>query len=122
MTATIQKSSKEGKNQNEFKITAEEGAFEFLPDDVITIEQQELSFWNQLTGSVSYGFSFAGGNSNTLNSSLGADVAFNTEKNSIRLATSSNLTPKPMPRTQAVSPSTRNMDGRLQGNGLQLDF
>ena len=89
VTATIQKSSKEGKNQNEFKITAEEGAFEILPDDVIAIEQQELSFWNQLTGSVSYGFSFAGGNSNTLNSALGADVGFNTEENSIRLATSS---------------------------------
>jgi putative salt-induced outer membrane protein YdiY len=50
-----------------------------------------LSFWNQLTGSIDYGFSFTGGNSNTLNSSLGADVAFKTEKNSIRLATSSQL-------------------------------
>src|SRR5213075_2300048 len=76
---TIQKTGGETQTQNEFKISAEAGAFDIPPDDVITIEQQELSFWNQLTGSVSYGFSFAGGNSNTLNSSLGADVAFNTE-------------------------------------------
>ena len=56
---------------------------------IIRIQQQEASFWKQLTGSVNYGFSFAGGNSKNVNSSLSADVGFNTEKNTVRLSTSS---------------------------------
>ena len=58
------------------------------PSDVIVIDQHEQSFWNQLTGSISYGFGFASGNNST-NSSLAADVAFNTTRNSIKVATSS---------------------------------
>src|SRR5690242_5812381 len=57
--------------------------------EIITNHPQEVSFWNQLTGSVNYEFSFAGSNSRTVNSSLGADAGFSTEKNAIRLATSS---------------------------------
>lgn len=58
------------------------------PSDVIVIDQREQSFWNQLTGSISYGFGFASGNNST-NSSLAADVAFSTTRNSIKVATSS---------------------------------
>src|SRR5262249_9636835 len=53
-----------------------------------TIDQREGSFWNQLTGSVNYGFGFASGNNST-NSSLSADVAFSTAKNSVLLTSSS---------------------------------
>jgi putative salt-induced outer membrane protein YdiY len=55
---------------------------------VITIDQREASFWNQLKGSIDYGFGFASDNNST-NSSLGAEVAFHTTNNSIGLATSS---------------------------------
>jgi putative salt-induced outer membrane protein YdiY len=82
--------AKEGSHESgkEFKIVAEESAVEVSPSDVITIGQREGSFWNQLTGSISYGFGFASGNNST-NSSLGADVAFRTAKNSVQLATTS---------------------------------
>jgi putative salt-induced outer membrane protein YdiY len=72
-----------------FKIvTSESAAVELEPSEVITIGQREISFWNQLTGSINYGFGFASGNKST-NSSLGADVAYRTDKNSIRVTTSS---------------------------------
>ena len=71
-----------------FKIIESGAALEIGPSEVISIGQREGNFWNQLTGSINYGFSFASG-SNTTNSSLGADVAFRTSKNSVKLATSS---------------------------------
>jgi putative salt-induced outer membrane protein YdiY len=70
------------------KIVAEGTAVDVAPSDVIAIGQREVSFWNQLTGSISYGFDFSSGNTATT-SSLSADVAFRTTKNSVQLATSS---------------------------------
>jgi putative salt-induced outer membrane protein YdiY len=58
------------------------------PFEVIAVGQRESSLWNQLTGSVNYGFGFSSGNKQA-NSSLAADVAFRTTKNSVQLATSS---------------------------------
>jgi putative salt-induced outer membrane protein YdiY len=71
-----------------FKIAAAGSAIEVRPSEVIAIGQREGNFWNQLTGSINYGFGFASGNNST-NSSLGADVAFRTSKNSVQLAASS---------------------------------
>jgi putative salt-induced outer membrane protein YdiY len=71
-----------------FKIIVTGAAVEVKPSEVITIRQREGIFWNQLTGSINYGFGFSGGN-NTTNSSLGADVAFRTTKNLVQLTTSS---------------------------------
>lgn len=76
----------EGKQQ--FKIVTDDSTLEVPPSEVITIDQRESSFWNQLTGSIDYGFGFASGNNST-NSSLGASVAFYTAKNSISLASTS---------------------------------
>ena len=70
------------------KIVAEGTAVDVAASDVIAIGQREVSFWNQLTGSISYGFDFSSGNTATT-SSLSADVAFRTTKNSVQLATSS---------------------------------
>lgn len=75
----------EGKN---FTIAADEKSVETASSSVITISQREGSFWNQLTGSVSYGLSFAGGN-NSSNSSLAADVGYRTARNAVQLATTS---------------------------------
>jgi putative salt-induced outer membrane protein YdiY len=72
----------------QFKIVAEGTAVDVAPSDVIAIGQREVSFWNQLTGSISYGFDFSSGNTATT-SSLSADVAYRTAKNSVQLATSS---------------------------------
>ena len=72
----------------EFKIIAESSALKVSPSEIIAIGQREGNFWNQLTGSLNYGFSFASGNTAT-DSSLGADVAFRATKNSVQLATTS---------------------------------
>jgi putative salt-induced outer membrane protein YdiY len=71
-----------------FKVVATGVAIEVKPSEVIAIGQREGSIWNQLTGSVNYGFSFASGNSAT-SSSLGGDVAFRNTKNSVAVATTS---------------------------------
>jgi putative salt-induced outer membrane protein YdiY len=71
-----------------FKIISTGVAIEVKPSEVIAIGQREGSIWDQLTGSVNYGFSFSSGNSAT-SSSLGADVAFRNTKNSVSVATTS---------------------------------
>ena len=88
VTGFIEKELAPRDDERDFKIIAEGKSVEVSPLEVINIGQREGSFWNQLTGSISYGFGFASGN-NTTNSSLAADVAFRTAKNSIQLATTS---------------------------------
>jgi len=73
---------------DQFQIVGASSTIEVKPSEVIEIQQRETSFWDQLTGSVDYGFSYSSGRSST-NSSLGADVAHSTEKNTVQLATSS---------------------------------
>jgi len=77
-----------GDHAKDFHIIAEGSGVEVASSDVIAIGQRERSFFDQLTGSISYGFGFASGNNST-NSSLAADVAFRTSKNSVQLATTS---------------------------------
>lgn len=88
VTGFISKERDSGKGNRDFKIVASASSGDVSSSEVILIGQRESSFWKQLTGSVSYGFGFASGNSAT-NSSLAADVAFSTTKNSVKLATSS---------------------------------
>lgn len=72
----------------EFQIVAASSTIQIKPTEVIAIEQHEVSFLEQLTGSVNYGLSFSSGNSAT-NSSLGASVAYTGQKNSVQLSTTS---------------------------------
>jgi putative salt-induced outer membrane protein YdiY len=88
VTGFISKNDGKGGSSNELKIIAEGAAVDVPSSDVIAIGQREVSFWNQLTGSISYGFDFSSGNTATT-SSLSADVAYRTAKNSVQLATSS---------------------------------
>lgn len=88
VTGFISKNDGKGGSSNELKIIAEGAAVDVPSSDVIAIGQREVTFWNQLTGSISYGFDFSSGNTATT-SSLSADVAFRTAKNSVQLATSS---------------------------------
>jgi len=90
VTGTIEKRAEPPTNEErDFSVTGDESPVEAKALDVIRVQPQERSFWNQLTGSINYGFSFTGGNSRTVSSSLGASAGFNNEKNAVRLATSS---------------------------------
>jgi putative salt-induced outer membrane protein YdiY len=55
---------------------------------VIGIEQQETSVWNQLSGSLDFGFSFASGN-NTTDNSLALNLNYRTQRNLFSLDGSS---------------------------------
>jgi putative salt-induced outer membrane protein YdiY len=88
VTGFISKELTPGDERKDFKIIASGVDVSVDPAEVIGIGQREGNFWNQLTGSINYGFGYASGN-NATNSSLSADVAFRTAKNSVSLATSS---------------------------------
>jgi putative salt-induced outer membrane protein YdiY len=75
-------------SDKDFRIVETSSTMDVKPTEVIAIQQHETSFWDQLTGSINYGFSFSSGNSST-NSSLGANVGYSTAKNSIQLASTS---------------------------------
>ena len=88
VTGYITKEINSAEREKDFKIIAQGAALKVSPSEVITVAQRENSFWNQLTGSVNYGFGFSSGNKQA-NSSLAADVAYRAAKNSVQLATSS---------------------------------
>ena len=75
----------------EFQVLADGGTVRVKSQQVIAIRHREVSFWNQLTGSVNYGLSFSSGSSgnSSINSSLGASVAYYAAKNSVTLSTTS---------------------------------
>lgn len=88
VTGRITKEANTADPENDFKITVHGSVLKASPSEVITVAQQENSFWNQLTGSVNYGFGFSSGNKQA-NSSLGADVTYRAAKNSVQLAAGS---------------------------------
>src|ERR1700716_1417644 len=75
VTGFISREGTPADNDKGFMITEIGTAVEVTPSDVISIGQREGNFWNQLTGSIDYGFGFASGNNSTY-SSLSADIAF----------------------------------------------
>lgn len=88
-----------GVEGEEFQVIAGGGTVRVKSPEVILIQQREVSFWNQLTGSVNYGFSFSSDNK-SINSSLGASVAYYTAKSFTSLALTSQFD------TQANAPNT----------------
>jgi putative salt-induced outer membrane protein YdiY len=88
VTGFIGENVTSGESNKNFKIVAEGEAVQVFPSEVVAIGQREAGFWNQLTGSISYGFNFASGNNSTT-SSLASDVSFRTAKNSVQVAGSS---------------------------------
>jgi len=88
VTGYINKEIHSAETGKDFNIIAESSTVQVSPLEVIAVGQRENSFWNQLTGSVNYGFGFASGNKQA-NSSLAADVAFRTTNTLVQLATSS---------------------------------
>jgi putative salt-induced outer membrane protein YdiY len=121
LIAGIQTLNPEAGGEQQFQIVAEDQSIRAAPGAVITMEQREVSFWNQLVGDVNYGFSFASGNHST-NSSLGADVGFKGAVNSLKLATSSQFdSQKSAPNTNRFtfdSEYDRTLTARWIASGL----
>jgi putative salt-induced outer membrane protein YdiY len=88
LTGVLQQEHGDNQEETIFRVLTSGTPVDVSPTEVIVIGQQESHVWDQLTGSISYGFGFASGNSAT-NSSLASNVAFEGKKNSIALAGSS---------------------------------
>lgn len=88
LTGVISKKATTDASGNNFEVLAKGSVLHVRQSDVINIDQREASFWNQLTGSVDYGFSFTSDGAN-LSSALSADVAYSSSTNEVALATSS---------------------------------
>jgi len=88
LTGIINKTAASSPSGIDFQIVSGKSVIRLRQSEVTRIQQREVSFWNQLAGSINYGFSFASASSAT-SSSLGADVAYRTPKNAVQLATSS---------------------------------
>ena len=88
VTGLICKVARRVNKGEQFEISEAGSILRVPAKDVISIKQKEQALWNQLTGSVNYGFGFASGASST-NSSLSADVLFNGAKNSARASAGS---------------------------------
>jgi putative salt-induced outer membrane protein YdiY len=121
VTGSIGRLAPASDSAGEFQIVAQDSTIEVKPSEVIAIQQHEVSFWNQLTGSINYGLSFTSGNSST-NSSLGANVAYTTEKNSVQLNTTSQFDSqskgKNTNRFTFDSQYERTLTGRWSAGGL----
>src|SRR5215469_2203454 len=65
VTGFISKGTSGEQGSEDFKIISSGSALNVVTPDVIVIDQRESSVWNQLTGSISYGFGFASGNNST---------------------------------------------------------
>src|SRR5207247_6803504 len=115
LTGMINKPATPRDRTKNVRVVAEESTVEVKPLEVIAIEQREGSFWNQLTGSINYGFSFASG-SNSTNSSLGADAAFDTARTQCSSPPVRNLIRKPTARTLTALPSIRGTEGHSPTN------
>ncbi len=87
----IEKIGGEKATKSEFRIISDAASLKVSQLEIITIQQREGSFWKQLTGSIDYGFSFTGDNSQAT-SSLSGDVAYNAPVYAIDLSTSSQIT------------------------------
>jgi hypothetical protein len=71
-------------------IAGAESTVTTAPSEVVLIQPRKESFWDQLDGSVSYGFTFTGDN-NQASSALSATVGYTGNKNAVQVSTSSQL-------------------------------
>jgi putative salt-induced outer membrane protein YdiY len=99
VTGLIERVGDKGVSGGEVRIVADHSAVTVKQPEVVGIQQRDTSFWNQLTGSIDYGFSFTGDNSQTT-SSLSADVAYYARADAVELSTSSQL------NRQSTGPNT----------------
>ena len=79
-TGLIKKIPATSEEKNDFTISSTGSVVEVQRGEVVTLQSMEKSRWNQLKGSIDYGFSFASGNNQT-QSSFGADAEYRGERN-----------------------------------------
>ena len=79
-TGLIKKKSESGQDKNDFTISTAGNVVECSRAEVVTLQAMEKSRWNQATGSIDYGFSFASGNKQT-QSSFSAQAEYRGERN-----------------------------------------
>jgi len=79
-TGLIKKEPPSGEDKNDFTISTPGNVVERRRSEVVTMESMEKSRWDQLKGSIDYGFDFASGNSQT-QSSFAADAQYHGERN-----------------------------------------
>jgi len=77
-----------GQAVEKLEIIADQQNVKVSQSQVILIQQRDVSFWKQLTGSINYGFTFTGDN-NQIASSFSANVAYNGPVNSVQLSATS---------------------------------
>ncbi len=73
-----------------FRITSYRTTLVVSQPEIIAIEQREVTFLHQLKGSVSYGFDFASEGQH-VTSSFAGDVSYETSRNSVKLASTSQI-------------------------------
>ena len=88
LTGIIERTATSEASAKNFEIVSGKNKLRVGASDVTMIQQREKSFWDQLTGSVNYGFSFTSASS-AVSSSLGSDVTYRTSKNIVQLASTS---------------------------------
>ena len=81
-TGLIKKEPPSDEEKNDFTISAPDNVVERRRAEVVTLQSMEKSRWNQMKGSIDYGFSYASGNSQT-QSSFAADAEYHGERNSV---------------------------------------
>ena len=79
-TGLIKKEPPSDEDKNDFTISAPDNVVERRRAEVVTLQSMEKSRWNQMKGSIDYGFSYASGNSQT-QSSFGANAEYRGERN-----------------------------------------
>ena len=79
-TGLIKKEPPSSEETNDFTISTTGNVVERKRAEVVTLQSMEKSRWNQMKGSIDYGFSYASGNSQT-QSSFAADAEYHGERN-----------------------------------------
>jgi putative salt-induced outer membrane protein YdiY len=88
VVGVMEKSPTQENSGKDIALVTPDSKLELTQREVIGLQQREQNFWEQLTGSIDYGFSFTSANSH-INSSLGLNVAYYTPRNDVQLAASS---------------------------------
>lgn len=88
LTGTIEAEQEDQETKGGFAVQSSRADTRARRSEVVSMVPAEDSYWAQLTGSIDYGFTFTGG-SDTTQSSLSAQVGYQTEKWATQLSGSS---------------------------------
>jgi len=107
--------------EGDFQIAINHSTVLVKQQDVIAIQQQEGTFWKQLTGSIDYGFSYAGDNRQTT-SSLSAGVAYHARVDTVQIGTTSQFNGQSAGPTTSRFTFTGQYDRKLDRDWFAAGF